>query len=252
MKESWRAKREAIVYANEIIKGGERAYIYNKKQVPVYIVFSKDLTKVEDVVDLDLKVDTNKSWKRKDFEHNSFDTHLQLEHTLSFHLENIRAVYFSDIFEQESTGGRANRLEWKSYLPLGLPVHFGLATSYQDGRWNNFEGGSELAWNAAYLGPRIRTNLFRADNWRFNTEIGLDKSLFFDVEKSFQLSSNTWLAMSELEIDFAKNTYVFTLGYRLLRGHIKKSSIGTIEQSSDRREITSINFSFGYRFDQWL
>lgn len=251
LTEAFLVKRDIIAKTNEIVKGGNISFVFAKSGEEKFIVVSKYVEKIEEHLQLESKIDARKEWKR-DYRYKVQDYVFQLEHNLNFHIENIHAVFFAEITDSTSTGGRANRVEYKAFFPWEFPIEFGISTSFQDGRYNNFEGGGGLDWNAVFAGPHLRTTLISGETYKVRAQFGIEKSLYFDVAESFQMSTNLWAGYIEAEKQIRGELFTFSIGYRDMQGHIKKSIIGDIEKNSTRREISSVDFAIGYRFNQFL
>lgn len=251
LEEVFIASRDVIAMANEIIKGGSLAFIFNNEGKSKYIAVSREIEKIEEHFELEKKLDAKIEYRRE-YKHKVQDYELKLEHSLNFHIEDIKAVFFAEIFNGTSTGARANRVSYRLFFPWEFPIDFGLSTSFQDGSYDNFENNQIADWNAVYVGPYIRTVIDKSESYRLLANVGIEKSVYFDVAESFQMSTNLWAAGIELETKFGNELFLFSLGYRSLRGHIKRSIIGEIEENTTRRKIRSIDFSIGYRFGQFL
>ena len=252
LNEVYLVSRDTIAMANEITKGGSLAFIYNKNGEAKYIAVSKSIEKIEEHFDLNNYLDATLEYKRT-YKHKIQDYNLELEHSFNMHFEDVKAIYFAEVFNGTSTGGRANRVEYRVFFPWEFPIEFGLSTSFQDGRYDNFSGTQVADWNAVYAGSYIRTKLLEEpQSYRFHALFGIEKSLYFDVSESFQMSTNLWSAIGELEYQIGKEKILFSIGYRSMRGHIDRSIIGDITQNATRRRIQSIDFSIGYRFGQFL
>jgi hypothetical protein len=251
LDETFLVSRDTVAMANEIVKGGNLAFVFDKQGNPKYIVISRHIEKIEEHLELESTLDARIEYKRN-YRHKIQDYELELEHSLNFHIEDVKAVFFAEIFNGSSTGARANRVEYRAFFPWEFPIDFGFSTSFQDGRYSNFSGVDVADWNAVYVGPYIRTTLDSSDNYKLFASLGIEKSMYFDVAESFQMSTNLWSAVFEGEFKIQHERILFSLGYRSMRGHIKKSIIGDIEENTTRRKIQSIDFSIGYRFGQFL
>lgn len=244
--------RDTIAMANEIVKGGSLAFVYNRAGDPKYVAISKSIEKIEEHFDLKNPIDATVEY-HKSYKHKIQDYELAIEHSFNFHFEDVKAIFFAEVLNGTSTGGSANRVEYRAFFPWEFPIEFGVSTSFQDGRYDNFSGNQVADWNAVYVGPYIRTLLFEdPKSYRFHANLGIEKSLYFDVSESFQMSTNLWSAFGELEKKIGQEKILFSLGYRSMRGHIKRSIIGNISENTTRRRIQSIDFSIGYRFGQFL
>lgn len=251
LTEIFLVNKDIVAMANEIVKGGNLAFVFDKAGNPKFIAISRKIEKIEEHLQLENTLDARIEYKRN-YKHKIQDYQLELEHSLNFHIEDIKAVFFAEIFNGTSTGARANRVEYRAFFPWEFPIDFGVSTSFQDGRYSNFSGADVADWNAVYVGPYIRTTLDQSDGYKLFANVGIEKSVYFDVAESFQLSTNIWSAVFESEFKIGNERILFSLGYRSMRGHIKKSIIGDIEENTTRRKIQSIDFSIGYRFGQFL
>lgn len=251
LDEVFTVSRDIIATANEIVKGGNLVFIFDKLGKPRFIAISKKIEKIEEHLNLEKTLDARIEYKRN-YQHKIQDYQLEIEHSFNFHIEDIKAIFFAEIFNGTSTGARANRVEYRAFFPWEFPIDFGVSTSFQDGRYSNFSESDVADWNAVYVGPYLRTILDETESYKLFANIGIEKSLYFDVAESFQLSTNVWSTVFEGEFKFDNEIILFSLGYRSMRGHIKKSIIGDIEKNTTRRKIQSIDFSIGYRFGQFL
>ncbi len=252
-KKKLRTKSNIIVKAQEVIPGGQKAWILTKDGEKKYFTDTVNAPNINHVVQIEPTINPLKVYTDKPA-YGSRDKETNFSHFFSFHLESIRTNYFKTIFRGEKGSASATTLQSKNYLiSKRFPFHVGFNISTQFGYWEDPVLGT-MTWNGFFFGPSIMRTFWEKEDGRWNLHFSAFRSLIHESEKSPDRHSYSTLGLQgDLEKEFDTTLGPLTLGlsYRWSRSSIKETT-EYLENEAIKGEVVSVGAYLSYRFNWTL
>jgi len=186
-------KRKVYVNAREIYYGGKWSYIYNKKGEVKYKTLTGNLSSIEKIISLRSKISGDKVYPPKTRLHTS-DKKFPLETHFLYRMETSDLGTIATTMDIDSASATSNSFSFKTYYDSFLPIDFGLVMDYQTGQFSSVDS-TATTWRALYFGPTIKYIFLETNNFKFNSQLAVKKSLSFNAtsaDGSASFSSLLW------------------------------------------------------------
>lgn len=243
--------KKIYVKAREVYYGGKWSYIYNKNGEVKYKTETKNLAFIEEVINLRSKIAGNEIYPPKS-RYNIIDSTIPFEFHIVYKSESSNFKGLNTITQNELESSKSSSIGIKGYFNSLLPIDFGLALDYQAGEAQN--NNESVIWKSISIGPTIKYDFLKLENFSFNTQFAVKKSLVFNASSELsdaQFSSLAW----QIGVEAVYHTNYGNLSLGFDNSFIKTSVKGELnEQTSFNNEKETSNqnaITLGYQYT-WM
>ena len=222
----------------------------NDKKI-IYKTAYKNLNDVDDVINIEPKFEAKNLYKKQTrFQSDDKTFHFNFLPSISYESTDISGL--SELYGSELSTANANRFSLKAVVPSSLGIDFGLAMNYQTLYWEN--ESEEVKLNSVNAGPYIQIPLKEWSHFKPVITLGAELSLSSSGKSgiySEDFSKTVWhLGISDT-FNSKIGPFVAEVFYRRQELILEKTTRPSTNNSKEFN-LSSIGFSFGYRWDYQL